>query len=108
LPPYSFYTLEVRVADRDEVDWARRQLGLYDGVITAEAIKKAHRKVAMTCHPDKNPNVPDIEKKFADMSRAYKILLEHYRTSSRTEDEEGSSGNEQILEENAIVVATMK
>jgi len=108
LPPYSFYTLEVRVADRDEVDWARRQLGLYDGSLTAEAIKKAHRKVALTCHPDKNPNVPDIEKKFADMSRAYKILLEHYRTSGRTQHEEGSSGNEQTLEENAIVVATMK
>lgn len=108
LPPYSFYTLEVRVADRDKVDWARRQLGLYDGALTAEAIKKAHRKVALACHPDKNPNVPDIEKKFADMSRAYKILLEHYRTSGRTQHEEGSSGNEQTLEENAIVVATMK
>ena len=108
LPPYSFYTLEVRVADRDEVDWARRQLGLYDGTITAEAIKKAHRKVALTCHPDKNPNVPDIEKKFADMSRAYKILLEHYQAPGRTPPEEGSSGNEQTLEENAIVVATMK
>jgi hypothetical protein len=108
LPAYSFYTLEVRVAARNELDWARRQLGLCDGFLTAEAIKKAHRKVALTCHPDKNPNVPDIEKKFADMSRAYKILLEHYRTSGRTLPEEGSAGNEQTLEENAIVVATMK
>lgn len=108
LPPYSFYTLEVRVAGRDEVDWARRQLGLHDGSLTAEAIKKAHRKVALTCHPDKNPNVPDIEKKFATMSRAYKILLEHYRTSGRTQPEEGSSGNEPTLEENTIVVTAMK
>ena len=82
--------------------------GCRDGSLTAEAIKKAHRKVALTCHPDKNPNVPDIEKKFADMSRAYKILLEHYRSSGRTPPEEGSSGDEPTLEENAIVVATMK
>ena len=108
LPPYSFYTLEIRVADRDEVDWARRQLGLYDGSITAEAIKKAHRKVALTCHPDKNPGVPDIGKKFADMSRAYRILLDYYRTSDRTKHEERSGCNEQVLEQNAILVTAMK
>jgi hypothetical protein len=108
LPPYSFYTLEIRVADRDEVDWARRQLGLYDASITAEAIKKAHRKVALTCHPDKNPGVPNIEKKFADMSRAYRILLDYYRTSGRTEHEAGSGGNERALEPNAILVTTMR
>ena len=108
LPPYSFYTLEIRVADRDEVDWARRQLGLYDTSITAEAIKKAHRKVALTCHPDKNPGVPNIEKKFADMSRAYRILLDYYRTSGRTEHEEGAGRNERVLEPNAILVTTMK
>jgi hypothetical protein len=108
LPPYSFYTLEVKTTNREEVDWARRQLGLCDGSITAEAIKKAHRQVALTCHPDKNPGVPGIEKKFADMSRAYRILLDYCRTSGRTEQEQGSGGNEQALEKNAILVTTMK
>lgn len=108
LPPYSFYTLEVKTTDLDEVDWARRQLGLYDNLITAEAIKKAHRKVALTCHPDKHPDVPNIERKFADMSKAYKILLDYYRTSGRTEHEEGSGGNEQVLEKNTILVTTMR
>jgi hypothetical protein len=108
LPPYSFYTLEVHVADRDEVDWARRQLGLYDDSLTAEAIKKAHRRVALTCHPDKNPNVPGIERKFADMSRAYRVLVDYYRTSGRTEHEEGTGCSEQALEPNDILVTTMK
>jgi hypothetical protein len=107
LPPYSFYTLEVKMTNLEEVSWARRQLGLYDGSITTEAIKQAHRKIALTCHPDKNPNVPGIEKKFADMSRAYKILLGYYRTSGRTKHEEVPC-NEQVLEQNAILVTTMK
>jgi len=108
LPPYSFYTLEVRATNLEEVSWARRQLGLYEGSITAESIKKAHRKVALTCHPDKNPNVPGIEKKFADMSRAYRILLEYYQTSGRAEHEEGPPCPGQTLEQNAILVTTMK
>jgi hypothetical protein len=108
LPPYSFYTLEVKMTDLEEVSWARQQLGLYDSSITAEAIKQAHRKVALTCHPDKNPDVPGIEKKFADMSRAYKILLDYYRTSGRTEHEKGSRSHEQALERSTILVTTMK
>jgi hypothetical protein len=107
LPPYSFYTLEVKATNLEEVSWARRQLGLYEGSLTAEAIRKAHRKVALTCHPDKNPGVPGIERKFADMSRACKILLDYYRTSGRTESEQGTPGKEQALEKNAILVTTM-
>jgi len=108
LPPYSFYTLQVKKTDLEEVSWARRQLGLCDKSITTEAIKQAHRKVARTCHPDKNPDVPGIEKKFADMSRAYKILLDYYRTSGRTEHAKRSRGHEQTPEQNAILVTTMK
>ncbi len=108
LPPYSFYTLEVKRTDLEEVNWARRQLGLYDSSLTAEAIKQAHRQVALTCHPDKNPNVPGIEKKFADMSRAYKILLDYYRTSGRTPHEKGPRCHEQTSEQNTILVTTMK
>jgi hypothetical protein len=108
LPLYSFHTLEVRVAPFEEVDWARRQLGLLDeDFITADAIKKAHRRVALTCHPDKNPDVPDIEKKFHDMSRAYRILLDCCRASNRVEDEEGFHLHELAREKNAILVTTL-
>jgi len=107
LPPYSFYTLEVRVPDFAEVDWARRQLGLSGDSITVDAIKKAHRRLALTCHPDKNPGVPDIEKKFADMSRAYKLLLDYSRAFSRAEHDEGLPLDERVFEKNAILVTTL-
>ena len=107
LPPYSFYTLDVRVTHFEEVDWARRQLGLSDDFITVDAIKQAHRKLALTCHPDKNPDVPDIEKKFSDMSRAYKILLDYCRASGGARQEEGVSLNGQDFEKDAILVTTL-
>jgi hypothetical protein len=107
LPPYSFYTLEVRVPDFEEVDWALRQLGLSGDFITVDAIKKAHRRLALTCHPDKNPGVPDIEKKFADMSRAYKLLLDYSRAFNRAEHDEGLPLDEAVFEKNAILVTTL-
>jgi hypothetical protein len=107
LPPYSFYTLEVRVTDFQEIDWARRQLGLCDDVITVDAIKKAHRGLALTCHPDKNPDVPGIEKKFADMSRAYKMLLDFSRAYGQAENEEGFRLDERTFEKDAILVTTL-
>jgi hypothetical protein len=108
LPPYSFYTLEVRSTDSKEVDWARQQLGLSRDPITIDTIKKAHRKVALTCHPDKNPDVPDIEKKFADMSRAYRILLDYCVASARSEQAEGFGGDEKTFEGNAVLVMTSR
>ena len=107
LPPYSFYTLEVRVPDFEEVDWARRQLGLSGDFVTVDAIKKAHRRLALTCHPDKNPDVPDIEKKFADMSRAYRLLLDYSRSFSQDTRGEGLPLDEEAFEKNAILVTTL-
>jgi molecular chaperone DnaJ len=37
-------------------------------------IKKAYRKLAMTCHPDKNPDDPNAKEKFQAISEAYSIL----------------------------------
>jgi len=106
LPPYSFYTLEVKKAQFEEVDWARKKLGLTDAFITASNIKKAHRRLALTCHPDKNPDTPDIEKKFDDMTRAYKILLDYYRASNPTGEADGCYFNEEAFEKNAVLVTT--
>jgi len=107
LPPYSFYTLEIKKPQFDEVNWAREKLGLKDDFITAIEIKKAHRKTAMTCHPDKNPNTPDIEQKFDEMTRAYRILLDYYRASNQAEQDEGCYLNEEAFEKNALLVTTM-
>jgi len=107
LPPYSFYTLEVKKPQFEEIDWAKKKLGLKDDFITAIEIQKAHRRTAMTCHPDKNPNTPNIEQKFEEMTRAYKILLDYYRASNHDEDDEGCYLNEQAFEKNTVLVTTM-
>jgi len=107
LPPYSFYTLEVKKPQFEEINWAKKKLGLEKDFITAIEIKKAHRKTALTCHPDKNPDTPDIEQKFEEMTRAYKILLDYYRASNHDEDDEGCYLNEQAFEKNTVLVTTM-
>ncbi len=39
-------------------------------------LKKAYRKVAMKCHPDKNLNDPDANRKFILVKCAYELLAE--------------------------------
>lgn len=104
LPPYSFYLLEVKKPRFEEVDWARKKLVLTEDFVTANQIKRAYRRASMTCHPDKNPNTPDIEKKFDDMTRAYKILLDYYRASSQTGQTDGCCFDEATFEKNAMLV----
>jgi hypothetical protein len=107
LPPYSFYTLEIKKAQFEEIDWAKKKLGLKNDFITADEIKKAHRRSALTCHPDKNLDTPDIEKKFDEMTRAYRILLDYYRASNRAENDQGCYLNEEAFEKNTLLVTTM-
>ncbi len=107
LPPYSFYTLEVKKPQFEEIDWAKKKLGLEKDFITAIEIKKAHHRTALTCHPDKNPDTPNIEQKFDEMTRAYKILLDYYRASRQDEHDEGCYLNEEAFEKNALLVTTM-
>ncbi len=37
-------------------------------------IKKAYRKLALKCHPDKNPGDKEAEERFKELSEAYTIL----------------------------------
>jgi molecular chaperone DnaJ len=44
-------------------------------------IKSAYRKLAMTHHPDRNPNNPDSEDKFKEITEAYAILADGEKRS---------------------------
>jgi hypothetical protein len=76
LPPYSFYTLEIKKMQFEEIDWARKLLRLGSRAIKEEIIK-AYRNGAKLYHPDKSPDVPSAERRFNEIYRAYRILLEY-------------------------------
>jgi len=44
-------------------------------------IKSAYRKLAMTHHPDRNPNNPDSEERFKEITEAYAILADSEKRS---------------------------
>ena len=39
-----------------------------------EELKKNYRKIAMQCHPDKNPGNKQAEEKFKEAAEAFEVL----------------------------------
>lgn len=41
-----------------------------------EQIRRSYRKLAMECHPDRNPNDPQAEERFKEIAEAYGVLTD--------------------------------
>jgi len=57
---------------------------------TEQELKSAYRKLALQFHPDRNPNNPDAEDKFKEVSEAYAILADSEKRAAY--DRYGHSG----------------
>ena len=49
---------------------------------SADDLKRAYRKLAMQCHPDRNPGDAKAEAKFKDVSEAYEILKDDQKRAA--------------------------
>lgn len=104
LPPYSFYTVEIKKLDFNDLEWARNQLGVSAGVTTKSEIKRHYHRAALALHPDKNPDKPGMEKEFGDAARAYKILEDYCRAGEQTDGEADISFGEEKFKKSALLV----
>ncbi|OGD13629.1 hypothetical protein A2V47_06515 [Candidatus Atribacteria bacterium RBG_19FT_COMBO_35_14] len=96
LPSYSFYTIEIKKMKFEEIDWARKLLRLGSRAIKVEIIK-AYRNGAKLYHPDKNPDLPGAERRFNEIYRAYRILLEYCQGDFCSFDEREFGQNTVII-----------
>jgi len=81
LPPYSFSTVEVRKVSAEEVEEARKLLGL--GMeATDREIQRAYRRQARRHHPDVAPDDPEAEERFRRIAAAYRLLASCCRAQS--------------------------
>ena len=81
LPPYSFATAEVKPVDTDELETARRVLGLGKSACLAD-IKSAYRRLLQEVHPDRNPD-PDAAERMKNLVAAQELLEEYTLNCNR-------------------------
>jgi len=88
LPPYSFCTLEMKKVDFSDVSEAREMFGLGEESTTLE-IREAYWELSKKFHPDRYPGDAEAQKRFENITRAYRLLSDYCegeRCSFKEED----------------------
>jgi hypothetical protein len=101
LPPYSFASVEVKAPTFDEVDWARRLLGLAQSA-AKEEIRQAYHRLAAQSHPDLDPSNPEAESRMSQLADACAFLTE-YAQSACTSAESPALFDEQTVERTLMI-----
>jgi hypothetical protein len=104
LPPYSFYTLEVKKIQLEDLDWAKSKLAISNEVVTKAEIKKAYQKQVFSSHPDKNPGKRRANDEFDEVKRAFTLLCEYCLACEQKHVKELISFNEEEFTKNGILV----
>ena len=68
---------------------ARKLLGLPDDA-DRDDLRRAYRKLAFTCHPDRHPGNPEMEKRFKRLGEAYRVLTDE-REANKGDTPSGAS-----------------
>lgn len=98
LPSYNFYALEINKFRYEEIDWARKKLGLKT-LATKNEIRRAYKSYASIYHPDKQADTKSdaqkagAEMEYGEITKAYGLLLEYCRNESCSFKEEDFAGN---------------
>ena len=101
LPPYSFATCQLKKVGFNQIEEAKRLLGLGDKVSLKE-IKESYREFAQRKHPDKYPENTQVKEEFEKITKAYKLL------SSCCQEEDIFLTGENNKQKNFIVVEIIK
>ena len=102
LPCYSFYTLEVHALNPEQVEQARKELGIKEKT-TENEIKKAYLEKAKLFHPDNSDDNGDTEN-FNRINKAYHTLLDYSAAARQSSKEELISLTKEKVIENLILV----
>ncbi len=103
LPAYSFFTIEIKKMQFNDVNLARKRLGILEDCSSKDDIKKAFHRQVFISHPDKNPDKPGIEKEYDEIMRSYNILLDYARACEQV-GQESLIFNEDEFRKNAVLV----
>lgn len=103
LAPYSFYTLDLKRIQWQEIDWARRLMGL-DSVASPEEIKKAFQHSAVARHPDHCGQADTAGHDFDELIRARHIVLEYMQACEPTGSAAQIVFSEENVRRNALLV----